>query len=124
MNTLTSTNLQRLGKPSPHTNKNRPLKIVLPDKAFKDTIVNNAKKLRRSSKHNNIYLKNDQTKKQQLQEYELRKERKERILNKEDVIIFDGKVILRTQHPNYDPSKQRNYVNTRTNDTIETNTTA
>ena len=69
-------------------------------------------------------LKNDQTKRQQLLEYELRKERKERILNKEDVIIYDGKVILRSQHPNYDPSKQRQYVDSRTKETSQTQPTA
>ena len=74
--------------------------------------------------NNNIYLKSDQTKKQQLHEYELRKERKERTLNSEDVIIYDGKVIMRSQHPNYYPAKQRTYVKTKNNDITATQTTA
>ena len=123
-NNINSTSLQRLGKFNPNAQKCRPLRVVLPDEAFKDSILKNAMKLRRTKKHNNIYLKSDQTKKQQLQEYQLRKERKERILNCEDVIIYNGKVILRSQHPNYDPSKQKTYVKARNNDMTETQTTA
>ena len=120
-NNIDCTSLQRLGKSNEQ--KKRPLRVVLPDEAFKDSILKNARKLRKTTKYNNIYLKSDQAKKQQLKEFELRKERKERILNCEDVIIYDGKVILRSQHPNYDPSKQRTYVKARNNIT-ETQTTA
>ena len=46
-NNIFTTNIKRLGKPSPQTNKNRPLRVVLPDEAFKYNIVNNSKKLKK-----------------------------------------------------------------------------
>ena len=43
------------------------------------------------------------TRKQQQTEFNLRKEKFERKTLGEDVIIYDNKVILRQEHPNYKP---------------------
>ena len=64
------------------------------------------------------------TKKQQLKEYELRNERKERLAKGEDVIIFDEKVILRENYPNFDPSKQRNQNTTKSQDVLNSQSQA
>ena len=81
-------------------------------------------KCKKTQIHQTQNLKNYQTKKQQHHEYELRKEKEETMLNKEDIIIYDGKLILRLRNPNYDPSKQRQYVDSRTKDTNESQPTA
>ena len=44
------------------------------------------------------------TRKQHQLDYELRKEKYERKTAGEDVIIFNEKVILRSEHPNFKPS--------------------
>ena len=98
--------IKRLGKLNPSSTKARPLKIELPDEPFKNNLIQNGKKkLKRLSKCNNVFLKKDLTKKQQLFEYNLRKEKLERIAKGEDVIIFKEKVIPRSHHPNYEPPK-------------------
>ena len=76
-------------------------------------MLKNGRKLKKSVKFANVFFKKDLTRKQQEAEYRLRKEREERIAKGEDVIIFNEKVILRNEHPNYDPSKQRNFEKTK-----------
>ena len=116
-NNINQNNIQRLGKANPQTNKTRPIKIQLPDESFKNNLLKNARKLRNTTKFKNVFLKNDLTKRQQQQEYDLRKEKKDRLLNGEDVIIYNDKVILRSLHPNFDPSRQRHFDSSNTLDT-------
>ena len=117
-NNIKNENIQRLGNNNQKSNKIRPLKVILPDESFKNQMMKNAKKLRRNAKFNNVFLKNDLTRKQQQLEFDLRQEKKQRTLNGEDVIIFDNKVIPRCQHPNFEPSKQ-NHVSDKAQNTTE-----
>ena len=109
---------QDQGKNNQYSNKIRPLNVILNDESFKNQMMKNAKKLRRNAKFNNVFLKNDLTRKQQQLEFDLRQEKKQRTLNGEDVIIFDNKVIPRCQHPNFEPSKQK-HVSDKAQNTTE-----
>ena len=103
--------IQRLGKkktPTGKTAKPRPLRVTLPDEEFKLQILRNSNKIKKCHNFSKVYVKKDMTKQQHQQDFELRKEKYERKSAGEDVIIFNEKVILRTEHPNFKPSNTPN----------------
>ena len=51
---LETSKIKRLGKMNPSSNKPRPLKVELPDELFKNNLIHNGKKLKRSSKFNSF----------------------------------------------------------------------
>ena len=100
-------NLIRLGKftsNSETSSKPRPLKVSLPDVDFKDSFIKNSRKIRNFPHFKNIHVKKDMTRRQQKFDFDLRKEKNDRKNAGEDVIVYNDKVILRTEHPHYKPT--------------------
>ena len=102
-NQLSENNIQRLGKKKPTTTddistKPRPIKLTLPNEASKFKILKKSYKLKSYQENNKVGLKLDLTKQQQIEERELRQELIRRREQKEDVMIFRGKVIKRSEH--------------------------
>ena len=91
-----NTAADKSSKPRP-----RPLRVKLPDEDFKLHILKNSNKIKKCPNFPNVYIKKDMTRKQHQADYELRKEKYERKTAGEDVIIYNDKVILRTEHPNF-----------------------
>ena len=102
-NQLSENNIKRLGKKKPTTSddvstKPRPIKLTLPDEASKFKILKNSYKLKSFQDNNKVGLKLDLTKQQQCEERELRQELLKRREQNEDVMIFRGQVIKRSEH--------------------------
>lgn len=77
--------------------KSRPLKLTLPTPSLKFKVLKNSFKMKDCQTHKKIGFKLDLTKKQQEEDKALREELEIRKSRQEDVMIFRGKVILRTE---------------------------
>ena len=91
----------RLGKrpaPNDQSSKPRPIKLTLPQESDKYKIMKNSFKLKTFKEHPKIGVRLDLSKQQQLEEKALKEEVERRRNLKEDVMIFRGQVILRSDH--------------------------
>ena len=92
----------RLGKKKERDENNadntrpRPMKVTLPEEYLKFKILKNSHKFKTFAEHPKVGIKPDLTKQQQYEERALREELERRKKLKEDVMIFRGKVILRS----------------------------
>ena len=114
---LSIQNIKRLGrKPeASQDGKTRPVKVTLPDESTKYKFLRKSHKLKDYQPNPKIGIKLDLTKQQLFEEKELRKELQRRREQKEDVMIFRNKVILRSEHEKLkkeprpkDPTAQNN----------------
>ena len=100
---LNENNIYRMGsKPEVADNENpakqRPVKLTLPDEKTKFQVIKNSFKLKSCSTYPKIGLRMDLTKKQQIEDKQLRQEVERRKANGEDVMIFRNRVIKREDH--------------------------
>ena len=100
---ISEDNIKRLGRKKEtstedNASKPRPIKLTLPNEATKFKILRKSHKLKSYQGNNKIGLKLDLTKQQQIEERNIRQELISRRENKEDVMIFRGKVIKREDH--------------------------
>ena len=98
---LTKENVFRLRKKGnqgadAQTNKCAPIKVKLPNPKIKMSILSNGKKLKGHPKFGKVGIQMDMTKIEQEKHRALRTELNERRSNGEDVMIFDGQVILKS----------------------------
>jgi len=77
--------------------KNRPIKVVLPEEQSKGKILKKAKNLRGLAEYSKVGIAPDKTMKERMEDKKLRTELKTRKQNNEDVVVFNGKVMLRTE---------------------------
>jgi len=98
INKLDETSFTRMGreKGAAADSKPRPVKLTLSNQKIKYQILKNSHKMKTYEKHQNIGYKMDLTKKQQLEDKELRLKLEERKKH-EDVVIHKRKIILRTE---------------------------
>ena len=88
-------NVSRIGKPSDN-GKPRLLRVKMRNLELKRRTLVSSKKLRSSESYRQVYINPDYTKKEQEAQKKLREDLKRLRANGEDVIIFRGKVIKRT----------------------------
>ena len=91
---LKAANISRMGEFKSDATRPRPIKVTLQSKKIKYQILKNSKKMKDCTSHPKIGFKMDLTKKQQLEEKNLRLQLEER-KKTEDVMIFKNKIILR-----------------------------
>ena len=103
--TLTNEHIFRLKKKTnpdePKPKKNAPIKVKLPNPKIKMQIISNGKKLKGHEKFGKVGIQLDMTKAEQEKHKALRDELKERREKGEDVMIFDGSVILKNERDKY-----------------------
>ena len=85
----------------PKSKKNAPIKVKLPNPKIKMQIISNGKKLKGHDKFGKVGIQLDMTKAEQEKHKALREELKNRRDNGEDVMIFDGSVILKNEREKY-----------------------
>ena len=98
---LSTENVIRLGrkmKNNENDNKVRPVKLTLPSEKTKYKIIRNTYKLKSSPTNSKIGFKFDLTRQQQAEERALRQELERRKEAEEDVMIYRGKIIKRSEH--------------------------
>ena len=97
---LSTEHIMRLGRrnQNPDDTRTRPLKLLLPNESTKYKIIRNSYKLKSCANHPKIGFKFDLTRQQQADERELRQELEQRKAANEDVMIYRGKIIERSQH--------------------------
>ena len=88
----------RLGDKKPGSTKPRPIKIILPRTEMKKDIFKGCKNLK-DSPYCKISIQSDLTIDEQERNYKLRGELRERIGRGEDVCIFRGKIIKKSERP-------------------------
>jgi len=84
--------------PKTNATKPRPIKLSLPDEKTKFKVLGKSKVLRNYQAQQNIGIKPDLTRQQQLEDKELREQLKKRKDEGEDVMIYKNKIILREEH--------------------------
>ena len=103
---LNGKNVIRLGKPRTPSEeypnpRPRPIKVILRNPQEVSLLRNNARKLKDNNGLNHVGISADKTWKEREEEREVRQEyNKRKHEDKEDVIIYNNKVILRSQRPN------------------------
>ena len=85
-------------KNNENDSKVRPVKLTLPSEKTKYKIIRNTYKLKSSPTKSRIGFKFDLTKQQQAEERALRQELERRKEAEEDVMIYRGKIIKRSEH--------------------------
>ena len=105
----------RLGDKKTDPTKPRPIKIILPRSEMKKDIFKGCKNLK-DSPYCKISIQTDLTKDEQMRNYKLRAELKERIGKGEDVCIYRGKIIKKSERPNNNENnKEKNQENNQEN---------
>jgi len=101
---IATAEIVRLGKRKPfqpkegqQTPKPRPIKIIFQNVEAKNKILKNARKLKNFPNLKKIGLSSDKNKKEREEDLKLRKELKSRRDGGEDVVMFNGKVMTKTE---------------------------
>ena len=81
--------------------KRRPIKLKMKKRSAKHEILNKAKNLKFSTNFKKIFIRNDLTKAQQLEQSDLQKELKSRREAGQDAVIYNGEVRLRESIRNF-----------------------
>ena len=100
INDLSSNDFTRLGKKTQNPkddSKIRPIKLQVPNEPTKYRIIKNTYKLKSCVNHPKIGIKFDLTRQQQAEDREMRQELVRRKAANEDVMIFRGRIIERSQ---------------------------
>ena len=84
----------RLGKPNFSSNKPRPLKVVMASSEHRNTILQNAKKLRKIAAFKSIYINRDEPKEDRIENKRLRSAFLESKKKNADVKLIRGKLML------------------------------
>ena len=87
----------RIGKK--RRDNKRLLRVSVSSPKDKTDILRKSKQLRRLSNFTDVYIQPDLTKMQQQQEFELRREVRERRMKGEDVVKYRGKVLMKEDLP-------------------------
>ena len=88
--------LRRLGKTN-NGKSPRPLKVTLSSRIGVQRILNKTRLLKHSARFKEVFISKDRTKQQQNEWQEMRREFDRRKRNKEDVVIYNGKICLRSE---------------------------
>ena len=97
-------NIMRLGEKKETA---RPIKIVLPNVSTKHKIFKGCKNLK-DSVYNRISIQSDLTIEEQERNFKLRNDLRQKLKDGEDVCIFRGKIIQKSEHPNNQKKKTEN----------------
>ena len=107
------------------TKRPRPIKLTLKNEKTKFKILKNSSLLKNFQSQQNVGIKPDLTKQQQIEDKELRAQLKRRKDGGEDVMIYRNKVILREDHAKlkseYQQQTQQSANSTNSNDNSNSN---